>query len=1218
LVATFIVACSAILYSVIFEKYSVAYYENQIKKIENKIQKRQKKLEKISTNLLNTFCITPDTILQDVLFKINVACNPNEGIFCFQNDSLIYWSSALPVQNEDLLKVDSIENFTNFDNELFASETATESKYVTKSYTRNKFKIVYVITVGTHYLYENDFLQSGFSENLKVPPSLFLESLGCYNGFIVRGIDGTPLFVLGIDVSDNTNPLSMYFRWFGIVLMLLAFVVFISRFLFRRNLVKAIISIIAIFAFIMFLVYNYWGTFSAEFSFFNSSLYASSKFLPSFGVLFLYVCFIVTIICIVFINRRNIFSTVKKCGKHKRCIIIYCLIFFTVIQSVLCVLLPVTLINDSNFSLAIHKIYDINWFTVLSYLLMALMFTGFTMLQILCLYNLKSTQNRIIIIFVQLLLSVLLLLLCGEYHLTVICLFAVYFVCVSAFCHNIKSKLKTFIIFAALSTVFCVSVVLYGGFLKTKQIAKNLAESLSQKNDPTFEALFAEISNKLILDGQLQTYVKDSNIDVDVILNYLTEKYFGGYFKSYNLDLNLCQAKDILYVAESDDEVNYNCFDFFDNEKSTYGHKISELPLWFMDMGNGTINYFVELSYTDNIETKLFLTFTSLSELQYIGYSELLLDKKNQPNKLLQQNGYSYAKYFKNKLVSRYGDFRYNYELNISDEIKSHSFFIDNGYIHYNIYTDKDNLLIISAPVLSLLEFFSSNSFLFLFFVISLVIILRCMGIDVLEIKGIVNFRQKTRILLLILVLFLLFIVGGTILWHTFNQFEKNKIESIEEKIQLINNEFRIQYGMSDYISDTRDLSSWLIELSNLYHIDINIYSLDGRLLSTSRPEIFNRKLLGLNMNMQAFVNINTQNRPYYMHYENIGTLEFNSIYLAFYNDNNDKLAYLTLPYFEQQRKFQEKWLVLANTVINIFVVALILGILFATIISNLLLKPLDIVRSQIGKFSLMGKSEYIKYKGNDEIGSLVKAYNLMLDKLAESAAKLAQTERERAWREMAQQIAHEIKNPLTPMQLNIQHVMRLKKNNAPDWENHFEKLAKSLMEQINILSITASEFSDFAKFANLERHDVDIINLLEKQLEIFKGYEKIKISLNVSGIRHKIVSALYEQLQRVFTNLIKNAVQAIGDDNEGEIELFAEDLSNNYYRFKVQDSGTGISEEQSKHLFIPNFTTKSSGMGLGLAISKNIVESIGGRIYYSPTQSGKTCFVIELPAKNH
>ncbi|MDR0753827.1 MAG: HAMP domain-containing histidine kinase [Prevotellaceae bacterium] len=1216
-IAIFIVAFTAILYSVVFEKYSVSYYENQIKKIECQIQERQKKLDKISTYLLDTLCISSDSVLSDILFNIDIDCNPNEGLFCFSDDSLIYWSSNLPVKSEDLLKTDTVEKFTNFDNELFTPETTTENCYITKAYVRNKFKIVYAVGIITYYFYENDFLKSGFSDNFDVPTALFLENAGCYDGFIVKGTAGTPFFVFGIDAGKNINPVSMYVRWLGIILLLLTYVFFVSRFLFKKSIFKTIISIIAIFACILFFVYNDLGTFNVEFNFFNSSYYASSKILASFGVLFLYVCFIVTVICVVFVKRRNIYAAIKKGNKYKRFTVRCSLTAFATVQSILCLLLPLTLTNDSNFSLAVHKIYDINWFTVLSYLLMALMFMGFAMLQILCLHNLKSKLSKTVITFVQVTLSVLILILCNDLHVDIIFLFVAYFIFVSKICFNIKSKLKTFVLFVTLSTVFCVSVVLHEEFSKAKQITANLAESVSQKNDPIFETIFTEISDKLLSDGQLQLYVKDTDVDIDVILNYLSEKYFNGYFKSYDLSLNLCQKKDLLFVTESDNEANYNCFNFFDSEKAIYGNKTGELPLWFMAIGNGKINYLVELSYKEDVETRLFLIFTSLSESQYTGYPELLLDSKNQSNRLLQENYYSYAKYFKNKLVSHYGNFGYAYELNIPKEIKSHSFFTERGYIHYYIDTDEVDSIIISQPMMSVLEYVSTNSFVFLFFIIILAIMLRCTGFDVLGINATINFRQKIRILLMMLVLFLLFAVGGTILWHTFNQFEKNKTESIEEKIQLIKNEFGLQYGMSDNILSTRDLSSWLIELSNLYHIDINIYSLDGKLLSTSRPEIFDRKLLGLNMNIHAFVKLNTQNQPYYIHYDNIGNLKFNSIYFAFYNNKDEKLAYLNLPYFEQQRKFHEEWLALANTVINIFIAVIILGILFATIISNLLSKPLDIVRSQIGKFNLMGKSEHIKYKGNDEIGSLVSAYNLMLDKLAESAAKLAKTEREHAWHEMAQQIAHEIKNPLTPMMLNIQHVMRLKKNNAPNWEKHFDNLAKSLMEQINILSITASEFSDFAKFANIERHDVDVTELLEKQLTVFKGYEKIKMSLYIDGIRPKIVSALSEQLQRVFTNIIKNAIQAIGDDNEGEIELFASDLSSGYYRFTVQDSGTGISEELRKNLFQPNFTTKSSGTGLGLAISKNIVENLGGRIYYSLSENGKTCFVVELPMKN-
>jgi signal transduction histidine kinase len=143
---------------------------------------------------------------------------------------------------------------------------------------------------------------------------------------------------------------------------------------------------------------------------------------------------------------------------------------------------------------------------------------------------------------------------------------------------------------------------------------------------------------------------------------------------------------------------------------------------------------------------------------------------------------------------------------------------------------------------------------------------------------------------------------------------------------------------------------------------------------------------------------------------------------------------------------------------------------------------------------------------------------------------------------------------------------------------------------------------------------EIDIVDLLKQQIEFFGIYNKINISLKIEGSQQKIVSALYDQLQRVFTNLIKNAIEAIGEENKGEINIEIIDLPNGFYQVKIEDSGAGIDKNQQQQLFQPNFTTKSGGTGLGLAISKSIIESFDGKIYYSPQQNGKTCFVVELP----
>jgi nitrogen fixation/metabolism regulation signal transduction histidine kinase len=262
-------------------------------------------------------------------------------------------------------------------------------------------------------------------------------------------------------------------------------------------------------------------------------------------------------------------------------------------------------------------------------------------------------------------------------------------------------------------------------------------------------------------------------------------------------------------------------------------------------------------------------------------------------------------------------------------------------------------------------------------------------------------------------------------------------------------------------------------------------------------------------------------------------------------------------------------------------------------------------------KLDLSGNPEPIAYNGKDELGYLVREYNRTTTELADSVQRLAQTERESAWREMARQIAHEIKNPLTPMKLSIQHVIRMKKENVLGWQDKVDDLSKSLIEQIDTLAATASEFSNFAKLSKAEYAKINIVLLIREQLTLFVGYENIAISLHSSD-DEAMVMANKEQLQRVFTNLIKNAIQAIGD-RKGAVGIGII-KSENYCTIRIEDDGPGIGPEKQLLLFRPNFTTKSEGTGLGLAISKNIIENIGGSISFKSAVKGGAIFTITIP----
>ena len=271
---------------------------------------------------------------------------------------------------------------------------------------------------------------------------------------------------------------------------------------------------------------------------------------------------------------------------------------------------------------------------------------------------------------------------------------------------------------------------------------------------------------------------------------------------------------------------------------------------------------------------------------------------------------------------------------------------------------------------------------------------------------------------------------------------------------------------------------------------------------------------------------------------------------------------------------------------------------------------------------------QYIIYKRDDEISSLVDAYNRMVKDLSESTRQLALAERDKAWSQMARQVAHEIKNPLTPIKLQIQRLIRLKENNNPAWEQRFDEVSAVVLEHIDILTETANEFSTFAKLYSEDPVLIDLDKTLKDQLLFFDNKENIRIQY--IGQENAFVMAPKPQLIRVFVNLITNAVQAVEIHQKEQIEkgedpgigrvliCLRNSTKNGYYDIVFDDNGPGVSDDNLDRLFTPNFTTKSSGTGLGLAICRNIIEKCEGEIRYQKSFAlGGASFIVSLPVYN-
>lgn len=403
-----------------------------------------------------------------------------------------------------------------------------------------------------------------------------------------------------------------------------------------------------------------------------------------------------------------------------------------------------------------------------------------------------------------------------------------------------------------------------------------------------------------------------------------------------------------------------------------------------------------------------------------------------------------------------------------------------------------------------------------------------------------------------------------------------------------------------------------IYDIAAVHNLQINLYDLDGQLLKTSKGVI--QKDTTLNCLDAEILNklSNTVEHRYVVKNEENGQT-FQSSYSYITDTKFKNLAILNLPYLENDdflnRELNEFLLWLGYA----YLIMILVAISFAYFISKYITRSLKTISDKMNETRLEKRNSKIEIESSSaEIETLVNSYNSMIDELEESAVRLATSEREQAWREMAKQVAHEIKNPLTPMRLSVQSFQR---KFDPADENIHQKVneySNTLIQQIDTMSSIASAFSNFAKMPAQQREVLDIVEVVKLALDIFNE-DYISFKAEKEEIIAKIDKT---QLVRVVTNLVKNSIQAIPEDSENpkiEVNVFSE---KNNVKIIVSDNGCGISEDTKTKIFEPKFTTKSSGMGLGLAMVKNIVETYNGSITFTSELGKGTTFIVTLSSE--
>lgn len=744
-----------------------------------------------------------------------------------------------------------------------------------------------------------------------------------------------------------------------------------------------------------------------------------------------------------------------------------------------------------------------------------------------------------------------------------------------------------------------------------------LAGNMTGEQDPVAEMYLSDMENKIAYDEDLREMISGGDIFDEELRDYLLKNYFFGYLSRYDIQVVPCWPKAELYVEGTDE--TYDCYRYFDEMLLRYGEPVSgSNHFHLMKKDNGQVNYFGVFQFFKDepgLELSVFLEFTSKPFFEGPGYPELLLSDKDRTRLELLQ-GYSYAGYVNGKLVKRSGD--YLYEVSRSktiDPVGDKVWTKKGDYSHLSYAYRSGAVVVMSYPLQRLSNLLIAFSLFFVVFLGVSFVLMIVSRLATARPAERYSIQQRIQISMIAFMVFLLVVIGVSTVLYSSWQFKKKNSEMLSQRLKSVMLEMEQKVGSEGALTpEMADYLNYLLQnFSNVFYSDINLYGLDGHLLGTSRPELYQRGVIGNLMNPTAYRSLAFMGQREFIHQESIGDLEFTSAYVPFLNQRNEVLAYLNLPYFVGTNELRNEISSILVAIINAYLIFVLVAIGMAVFAAQQITRPLQLIRQRLSQMRLGSKNEKITYSGADEISHLVDTYNRMVDELTLSADKLARSEREMAWREMAKQVAHEIKNPLTPMQLSVQYLQKAWRDQVPDFDSYIQRVTQTLIEQIQQLSVIANEFSHFAKMPAAKRQPITVIDKLRNTVSLYEKSSDVQFQVNCLCSSDLQVFMDGEQLLSVFNNLIKNGVQAIPDKQQGNIDI-AVSQHGQWIEMAFRDNGKGIPDEVRAKMFTPNFTTKTSGMGLGLAIVKNIVESSGGTIRFESEAGKGTVFYVRLP----
>lgn len=1200
-------------------------------KIQSGVRERLKALDKLENDESFLSLYIENPFNQELKQKIK---NTGWDVYLFRNDSLVSWTN-------NILDPKICLNISGTKTGIIEGKNGY---FIGKSKFFNQYKLIFSYPIYITYEINNKYLSPHFNDQFKVDNKATFSAKSFEGSQAIRDLSTYPLYYFKLVPLESFYKSWISLIWIGAGFLLLGLFIFrtFDNLSENREFLKSLGFLVIIFTGfrILMSVFKY-PRILYESKLFDPEYFSYSNFLPSLGdflinsLLWFFVLF--TAFKYVNLHFKNPLTIKNKFFK----ILLFISAFFSLlIITDFKLLLIQQLIRNSNIALDVTNLLASDLFSVLGLIITGLLlFSHYLLINIFVLLFSEITEIKWKPVLYGILAIIIFLLLqysiSGEFSSGFQSVFYLVAIVITTFLISDLSLFQKTVSLVFIISVFASS--LFYRFNKEKEldIRKEYANAINNQKDLNAENIFVQVEHQIESDQFVVDYFRNPLILKSQLEKRIKQLYFSGYLGRYEV-----LVFDYDSIGNPVKEMHPYNFEYINNLYNTQVEPTLSAHFYYINSPSERFKYIARFDFcsTDQNYGSLFILLRTRTIQDNNLFAKLLTESSNEEFK--PNDNYSYAIYQDGVLLNQSGDFAYPVNYSFGDFEGLETEIDRDGFSHLITREEGRILSIVSKEEDSYLKPLSVFSFLFVAYSFLTFVVLLYNGLSNLIRLGIAFatqnrrkiirfysffrkvlpktrfkgflFSSRIQLAMTSLVFFVLIATAYVTTGYISYRYREDQRQQLVDKAKSVLNAIEKEGRFEDKLFYPDEVTAYLNQLGDFYGTDIHFFADNGKILSSTKMRLFMSGISGEWMNSDAYSQLKLKRKSLFIQDEIIGKLNYVSIYIPLYLPETNKIiGFLNLPYFGNEEDLNKDISSFLANFINLYLLFFIVAGAVAFTISQRITSPLVEIQSKMASTNLL-KNEKIDYKGNDEIGQLVKQYNKMIEELGNSAERLAESEREGAWKEMAKQIAHEIKNPLTPMKLSIQHLQRSWVNKNENIDEVFKKVTAILIEQIDSLSALATEFSSFAKMPISKPEVLKVSEVLDTVISLHSQSENIKFERDFQNPEAQVFMDK-DQLLRIFTNIIKNAIQAIPEDRAGIIN--ARIISrNNRAIIEIRDNGKGISEDIAPKIFSPYFSTKSSGMGIGLSMCKKMAEASNGSISFESKIDEFTVFRVDLP----